>query len=77
MTFEDNLKEALAEYMRNSYYKLDVARVTGYEDDTESDGYCETCYYEYAVVRISYVDSAGKPQKWTYRGGFAELINSL
>lgn len=67
---------ALANYM-SANYGLDVARVVNFYDSTESGGYCETCYYEYAVFTVDYVDSKDERKTWTYRGSFAELIREL
>lgn len=55
---------------------LNATEVTGFEEDTEYDGYCETCFYEYTVVRIQYTDSQGQ-HEYTYRGYFSELIREL
>lgn len=75
-TLNERICESLAEFMRESY-RLDVSEVVEWEDDTESDGYCDSCYYEYAVVKVKYIDNDFDKCTWTYRGSFADLINSL
>jgi hypothetical protein len=70
-----SLKPILTEWLKR--YEPDVKEVIGYEDDTEAGGYCETCYYEEAIVNIYYLDSKGAQHKYVYSGEFAELISSL
>lgn len=74
--WKERLKDALAEMMREEY-TLDCVEVLEFEDDTESSGFCDTCYYEQAVVRVKYIDSDGDTQFYTYRGSFSELMGSL
>lgn len=76
MGLQESITESLRTFMVDSY-GLDVARVLDWEDDTEGDGYCDTCYYEYAVVRVRYQDSQGVLCDWTYGGSFADLIANL
>jgi hypothetical protein len=56
--FESNLYRALTEYLRNEC-DVDAERAIGFEEDTFEDGYCETCYFEYEVVKIFYIDRNG------------------
>lgn len=76
MNIESVIHEALANYMRGGL-DLDVAEVVSFEDDTASGGYCETCYYEYAVVKVHYQNSKNRSCIYTYDGDFAELIWAL
>ena len=75
MSIEDNLKESLKDFLVEN--GIDAVEVVSFEDDTEGSGYCETCYYEYAVVRVSYRNSNGRLKEYVYRGGFSELIREL
>lgn len=56
---------------------LDAVEVTDFEDETQSTGYCDTCYYEYAVVKITYKDSDGALKNYTISESFAEYIKYL
>lgn len=69
------IKERLADYMREFGYK--VERVLSWEDVTLSDGYCETCYYEYAGVKVEFIDGGGSRQTWEYNDSFASLVKYL
>jgi len=70
-----DITAALADYMRR--LDKDVDEVLDFEDATESSGGCETCWYEYAVVRVFYRDSRGDNREWVYDGSFASLIREL
>lgn len=76
LDLDTSIKLALADALR-SWGVKNVAAVTSYEDDTESTGGCETCWYEYAVVRIHYDILGGGSDRYTYCGGFAELMREL
>lgn len=73
--FQDSFKNALKRWMIE--YGLDVVEVVDFQDDTESGGYCDSCWYETAVVVITYIDSAKKRHKFSYQGQFGELIKQL
>jgi len=76
VSFEDNLKNAmLALIIRDGC--RDAIRVESYEEKELSDGYCETCYYEYTVVIINYITSTGVRDEYEYYGPFSELIQEL
>lgn len=75
-TLNDRIKEDLAKFMRD-HYRLEVSEVLDWEDDTESTGYCDSCYYEYAVVKVKYIDNDFDRCSWTYSGSFADLISNL
>lgn len=70
-----SLKPVLTEWLKQ--HEPDVKEVVRYEDDTAGGGYCDSCYYEYAIVNIYYLDSQGAQHKYVYSAGFAELISSL
>jgi hypothetical protein len=76
VTLEERIFEDMKE-MLVSRYGLDVDQVTGYNESTRSDGYCDTCWYEYNVVEIDYLDSTGNKHSWEYSGKFGELIQYL
>lgn len=71
--------EALLEAMLRFVQKSDgtAVKVTAYEQVTESSGYCETCYSEYAMVYIDYDTSNGGSSRYSYYGDFGELIREL
>lgn len=72
-----SLKPVLTEWLKQRLPNADVKEVVSYEDDTAGGGYCSSCYYEYAIVNIYYLDSQNQRQKYVYDDGFAELISSL
>lgn len=75
--FEATFHGALLDYLKKFGAHLDAKEVTGYEDDTESSGYCDTCWYEEAIVRICYKNANDEVLEHTYYGSFADLIRSL
>lgn len=52
-------------------------QVISYEQEVETDGYCETCYTEETVVNIAYFTGSGTRYVYTYRGSFSSLIKKL
>ncbi len=72
---KNSLYTALLEFVqRNGNPKAEY--VTGFEDDIEHGGYCETCSYEYIVVRIAFSEN-GVTKEFVYRSTFAELMQEL
>lgn len=76
MSYKETMYEAIAEYLRQ-VQQLDVEKVVDFEEVEKSDGYCETCYYEWTEVDITFVDKAGATQKWNYYGSFAEFVRNI
>lgn len=83
MSFQENLLEAmtnrLAEkegvYDVRTYntFELGNRKVVAYLEREESDGYCETCYYEYTVIEYDFDDGTTLVESVS----FAELIKEL
>jgi len=68
--------ESLADMLREEY-NLDAVEVTEFEDYTAYEGFCETCYFEEARCKITYVDSQDETREYSISGSFADLIRSL
>jgi hypothetical protein len=62
-------------YPDREYTPGDVV-VLSFEDYTETDGYCETCYYETARCKIAYTYK-GDERVYDYYGSFSELLGDL
>lgn len=75
MSFTGTFYEASKRYLVS--IDLDAVEVTNVDQATESGGYCDTCWYEYAVIEISYKDSSGKLRSHTYSGDLGEFIREL
>ncbi len=76
------IRLALAEYLRQDAsidleIRKSIQTVTGWMDDTIGSGYCETCYYEEAVVRVFYVTWDGERGEQVIEESFSYLINTL
>lgn len=71
-TLKISFNEAIAEYMG-----VPGAEIIDIEQETESSGYCDTCWSEYIVVYVTYLDEDGDRQTYTYRGNMAEWIQEL
>lgn len=77
MSFEDRFYTAVTEYL-NAHTDVSADRVTGIDQETYSDGYCETCWYEYIVLEIFYVEAdTGAHKIYVYRGNMADLMREL
>ena len=75
MTWKERMYSGLGEYLRSMGF--DAIEVTDFEDRTEYGGYCDTCAYETTVCDLTYRDSKGKVNTWTYYDSFAELVKSI
>lgn len=73
--FQESFNAALLDLLKDR--GVDAVEVTGFDDRTVYEGFCETCSYEYTVVDIFYKDSDGRSKKDTYEGSFANLIQEL
>ena len=57
---------------------VEAAEVTYIGQTTQADGYCDTCYYEYTVLEISYIEKGtGRSRLFTYRGDMGDLLREL
>jgi hypothetical protein len=75
MSFNAALKTAAANLLRSE--GRDVAEVVSLEEEERADGFCETCYYEWTVVIITYLSNTGDEETYVYSGDFSELIREL
>lgn len=75
MSLEDSIKGAMLNLLKE--YDIDAVEVTYFEDSTRSGGGCDTCWYDYAVVEIRYIDSNGSRKVYVYEGAFGDLIRAL
>ncbi|AWN04467.1 hypothetical protein PBI_GRAYSON_127 [Rhodococcus phage Grayson] len=73
--FNADVKKYLAERQWNPV--TDVAEILRVYDDTESGGYCETCYYEEEVVIVEYINEAGEHLTKTINLSMREFMESL
>lgn len=46
-------------------------------DETFSDGYCETCYYEYEALAVTYKDADGNEQRQISYYDFKDCLSML
>ena len=74
---DKSIRESMTRLINASRPDLDCQEVVSWYDDTQSSGYCETCYYESAVVRMTYLNSNGITAQYTYSGSFGDLISDL
>lgn len=75
MSFEDAIKDAMVGMLKNR--GMDAVRVNSYKEEERYDGFCETCYYNWTVVFITYITSKGEIDEYEYYGEFSELIQEL
>jgi hypothetical protein len=74
MAFKERFYAALEDLLEAN--GIEGATVVDFDEVTKNDGYCETCWYEYTEVDITYT-VGGIEKVYTYRGTFSELINDL
>lgn len=86
MSFKDSFNTALINLINNNserahYTSPEVespaVKILDYFDSTHNDGYCETCYYEYTVLEITYKAEDGETRKFVYGDDFGGLIDTL
>lgn len=74
MSFKDNLLEAMTNRLDEmTYFDLNGRKVVDYTEREDSDGYCETCYYEYTVIEYEFDDGSSYKETTS----FSELIKEL
>ena len=71
-----NIDAAILEYLKDNIDPHAVELVS-WNEEMQSDGYCETCYYEYIAVTFVYKDKDDKTLNYEYYGTLAELIRAL
>ena len=74
-SIKDKICEALGKYLERN--EFEIKKVIDFEEEKKNDGYCETCWYEYTVVVITYLNKKGKEKTYTYSGFFSDLIREL
>lgn len=73
--WEASFREALVEVMRS--WHMRVKDVIAWEEKRKSDGYCDTCYFEYTEVDITYIDTDDQVQLYSWSGDFGELMRAM
>lgn len=77
MAWQDEMKKSMAK-MVEAYTSDSDVEVIKWEEDIEYGGYCNTCFYESAIMRITYTRGADdKVLVYTYDGSFSDLIQTL
>lgn len=74
-----DLNQALLDAMRLFLlnHGVEVHHVINFEETQKLEGYCETCYYEYVAVDITYENLDGDIKNYEYYSSFAQLIREL
>lgn len=71
-----DIKEAMNEwgraFLRERGYEVGDSAVISFRDDIEQSGYCETCYSEDYVVRVSDGNVTA-----TYYGSMTRMLESM
>lgn len=84
MTWLDDFEADLLRMVQRD--KPHAVKITEWEEDEQSGGYCETCHYTETVVVVSFnCDECGTKDhfmsyshhSWTWSGGLAELMREL
>jgi len=73
--FNDALLQSMLDMLNAR--NLDAVQVVAYEEVEKSDGYCDSCYYEWTEVEITYLTNEGQTRVYSYGGDFGELIREL
>ena len=74
--FNEALLESMLELIK-ARSNPEAVKVIAYEEVDKSSGYCETCFYEYTEVLITYTLASGGTAVYDYAGDFGELIRDL
>lgn len=76
MSFKENFYGAFLGLIKENY-DSDAVEVTDVKEETESGGYCQTCWYETQVVEVHYINSNGAELTQTISENLSDLINRL
>lgn len=76
MNFKDLIEESIRRWLEDELNEGPLT-VVSYKEDKESVGKCDTCYTEFVVVTITYIDSNDKEQVYKYDGGFIKLLEKV
>jgi len=76
MSFKESFYGAFLVLVKENY-DSDAVKVTAVKEETESGGYCETCWYETQVVEVHYINKNGAELTQTISENLSDLINSL
>lgn len=79
---QGEIRLALAEYLRQDRgidleVRKSIQTVTGWLDDTITSGFCDTCRWDDAVVRVFYLTWDGEAREEVISQPFSYLINDL
>lgn len=74
--FSAPFKEACIKYLRD-YYRYPVEDILFYEEDVQGSGGCETCYFEYAVVKFTCLLEDGSRDVVVVSDSFSGFIRDL
>lgn len=76
MELSESFNKSLKAFIINDT-GADVVEIIDFEEDTKGSGGCETCYFEWTEVSVTYRDSDGDVNRYDYHGDFMELVQSL
>lgn len=76
LSFKDSFYGAFLALIKENY-DSDAVEVTDVKEETESGGYCETCWYDTQVVEVHYVNGNGAELTQTISENLSDLINRL
>lgn len=78
MTWQDEMHEAMAEYVRRAYSGDPTCEtVVSYDEHMPSAYYCETCGPDPITVSITYVRKNGEYGSYSYYGGLGEFMREI
>jgi uncharacterized paraquat-inducible protein A len=84
MTWLDEFEADLLKMVQQD--NPEATSVVGWDEDSRSGGFCETCYYDETIVEVTFTcTSCHEPghfmradtHTWTWTGGLAELMREL
>lgn len=77
-TATEKMNEWGREFLRYEGREVNDDAVIDFEEDSWSEGYCETCWYEQYAVRVSTTDTPdGSFVTETYYGDMGDLVRSM
>lgn len=76
ISFNKALLQSMLELVQERF--PEAIEIVSYDEVDKSDGYCDTCYYEWTEVEIFYLTSEdATPRMYNYSGDFGQLIRRL
>ena len=74
--WKERFYDLLKDYL-NEEYDWKIKEIIAAKDYTYIDSYCDTCYYEYTRLKVTFIDELGERVTKDHLDSFSNLMESL